>query len=214
MGVFGEYFFKTLRWPLSHRPGPLAVLVEGLARSLDEVRGDIIWLRNQFNPMTCGQDRIPAHAASRGLTRHATESDNRYRDRCIRAFAWQRLGGGQLGMPRILEHFGFSGTTMHNVREDDPDRWAEFMPRVPVPDSGMQAEDVSLIGWVANETKPARSVLAGIRAASTINGSVGAGGITYTTVRVRLTPERATTLNIIGAVYGGGYTHTVARTRA
>jgi P2-related tail formation protein len=213
MGIFSDYFFKTLRWPLAHRPGPLAVLVEGLARSLDEVRTDIIHLRNQFNPETCEMDLTPAHAESRGLTRHKMETDAQYARRCLRAYAWHRLGGGQLGMPRIFAALGYPGVTMRNVREDDPDRWAEFMPSVPVTDSGLAAGDYATIAQVANETKPARSLLAGIRATSGVPGGVRAGGIIYSTVRVRLMPERATTLNIIGTVYGGGYAHTVARTR-
>lgn len=214
MGVFKDYFFKTLRWPLIHRPGPLAVLVEGLARSFDEVRADIIRLRNQFNPWTCEPGMIPRHAASRGIRQHSAETDTRFRERCLRAYAWHRLGGGQLGMPQILAHFGYPDTTMLNVREQDPARWAEFMPRVPVPQGGLEAEDYRLIGWVAGETKPARSRLAAIRAASSVAGRVGAGGITFTTVRVRLTPERATSMTLHGAVFGGGYVHAVARTRA
>lgn len=213
MGVFKDYFFKTLRWPLIHRPGPLAALVEGLARALDEVRRDIIWLRNQFNPWTCELDMIPLHAASRGITQYATETDEQYRERCIRAFAWQRLGGGQLGMPQILAHFGYPGTEMLNVRHEDPERWAEFKPKVPVRDTGLDAEDFQRIGWTANETKPARSRLAGIQAASFIPGAVYAGGITFTTIRVRLTPERTTSIRMVGTIYGGGYTHTVIRVR-
>jgi hypothetical protein len=214
VGVFKDYFFKTLRWPLIHRPGPLAALVEGLARALDEVRQDIIWLRNQFNPWTCEPGMIPPHAESRGIARYAEETGEQYRERCIRAFAWQCLGGGQLGMPQILAHAGYPGTKMFNVRHEDAERWAEFKPQVPVPESGLKAEDFPRIAWMANETKPARSRLAGIRVASTVHGTVYAGGITYTTIRVRLIPERTTSIRIIGAVHVGGYTHTVIRVRA
>jgi len=213
MSVFKNYFFKTLRWPLIHRPGPLAALVEGLARVMDEVRQDIIWLRNQFNPWTCEPDMIPQHAASRGITQYASETDEQYRERCIRAFAWQRLGGGQLGMPQILAHLGYPDIEMLNVRHEDEKRWAEFKPKVPIQESGLEAKDYQRIGWVANETKPARSILAGIQATSSIPGTVYAGGITYTTIRVRLTPERTTSIRMIGTVYCGGYTHTVIRVR-
>jgi P2-related tail formation protein len=213
MGIFSDYFFKVLRWPLAHKPGPLAVLVEGLARSLDQVRGDIVWLRNQFNPWTCEPDMIPRHAESRGITQHRTETDEQFARRTVRAFAWHRLGGGQQGMPRILEHFGYPDVAMLNVRAEDPERWAEFKPRLAVTQHGLQAGDYALIGWVAGETKPARSKLAGIQAASSVAGGAHAGGITFTTVRVRLTPERETSLTLIGAAHGGGYAHTVARTR-
>ncbi|NDV18281.1 hypothetical protein GO013_02475 [Pseudodesulfovibrio sp. JC047] len=213
MSIFKEYFFKTLRWPLIHRAGPLAVIVEGLARSMDEVRRDIIWLRNQFNPWTCDETMIAAHAESRGIIRHPSESETKYKDRCIRAFAWHRLGGGQMGMPRILDHFGYPDTKMLNVRTEDPDRWAEFKARIPALE-GMNSEDYQRIGWIAGETKPARSKLAGIQATSNVPVTISAGGTTISIVRIRLLPERVTAIHIITNVHGGGYTHTVARTHA
>jgi len=214
MSVFKDYFFKTLRWPLIHCAGPLAALVEGLARAMDEVREDIIWLRNQFNPWTCDPDMIPKHAGSRGISQHVSETSEQFYKRCLHAFAWNRLGGGQIGMPQILAHFGYPDTSMYNVRREEPARWAEFKPNVPVPKGGLKAEDFTRISWAANETKPARSKLAGIRVESSMPGTVYAGGITYTAIRVRLTPERTTSIRMVGTVYGGGYTHTVIRVRA
>jgi P2-related tail formation protein len=211
MSIFKEYFFKTLRWPLIHNVGPLAALVEGLARAMDEVRGDIIWLRDQFNPWTCDAGMIVKHAESRGISRHPSESEEGYRERCIRAFAWHRLGGGQLGMPQILAHFGYPGTEILNVRQEDPERWAEFKPQVPIPDSGLHADDFPHIGWIANETKPARSKLAGICVTSSVQGATHAGGIIYTTQYSQLLPQPVTAITLDSHVHGGGYLHTVGR---
>lgn len=214
MSVFHDYFFRTLRWPLASYLGPLAMLVAGLARCFDQVREDIVWLRNQFNPWTCDPEMIPAHAESRGLTRYDWETDEQYINRCIRAFAWHRLSGGNSGMPRILEHFGFNGVTIHNVRKDDEARWAEFKPVVPVPESGLAENTATIVSKVSNETKPARSLLAGVGAASSTKAGVVAGGITYTTIHSRLVPERVTSIEIAAAAIAGGYVHTVARSRA
>lgn len=208
MSVFRDYFFKSLRWPLAGHLGALAMLVDGLARCFDEVRDDIVWLRNQFNPQTCESDLIPAHAESRGLTRYDWESDEQYTIRCIHAFGWHRLSGGSKGMPRILEHFGIQGVTMHNVRKDDEARWAEFLVVVPVPETGLPVNTASIVSSVTNETKPARSILAGVNAASTMRAGVVAGGITYTTIHSRVGTRRDTSINIAGSIIGGGMTHT------
>lgn len=213
MSIFKEYFFKTLRWPLIHRVGPLAALVEGLARAMDEVRGDIIWLRDQFNPWTCDAGMIAKHAESRGISRHPAESEAGYRERCIRAFAWHRLGGGQLGMPQILAHFGYPDTEILNVRREDPERWAEFKPSV-VARAGLGGADYEQIGWIAAETKPARSILAGIQVKSTVAGSARAGGTTLTVVKTILTPARPDNIMLSGKITTGGYTHTVVRSHA
>jgi len=211
MSVFKDYFFTVLRWPLIHRLGPLAVLVEGLARVLDKTREDIIWLRNQFNPWTCDESMIVAHAESRGITRHPAETADKYKERCIRAFAWHRLGGGQIGMPQILAHFGYPDTKILNVRAEDPMRWAEFKPRLSA-DKGLSAQDYQLVGWIADETKPARSKLAGIQARSTVSGGVNTSATTLTLVKVILTPERPDSILVPGAIFSGGYTHSVIRT--
>lgn len=213
MGVFKDYIFKTLKWPLIQHAGPVAMLAEGLSRSFDQVRTDIIWLRNQFNPWTSEESMIPAHSRSRGISRHSMESGERFRKRTIRAYAWHSLGGGQLGMPRILDHYGYPGVTMFNMRKRNTGRWAEFMPQVPVQE-GMTTEDYQRIAYVANETKPARSILAGIQVTSSIAGEIYAGGVIITSVNSVLTPDRPDTMTLPGEIFVGGYLHTVARIRA
>lgn len=211
MTGFKKYFFKVLRWPLLHSPGPLAALVEGLARTFDEVCGDIVWLRNQFNPWTCDPDMIPAHAASRGIIRHPSEPEDKYAERCIRAFAWQKLGGGQIGMPRIMEHYGFPGVSMTNMRFEEEERWAEFKVRVPVPETGLDSEDCKLIVWNANETKPGRSRLAGINAESKLPGSANAAGKVITAVISRITPDWPDKVSLDTPAVTGGYIHAVIK---
>jgi len=210
MSVFKDYFFNVLRWPLIHRPGPLAALVEGVARVLDEVRSDIIWLRNQFNPWTCDESMIIAHAQSRGVNRHPNESFQQYKDRCIRAFAWHRLGGGQLGMQKILSHHGYGGAELINVRTEDENRWAEFKPRIPV-GKGLEKEDYALVAWIASETKPARSVMAGVQTSSTVSGGAEVGSVVVTSVISRITPDWPTEAKVEADVEIGGFIHTVVR---
>jgi P2-related tail formation protein len=211
MSIFKDYFFKTLRWPLIHRAGPLAALVEGLARSLDDMRQDIIWLRDQFNPWTCEPEMIVRHAESRGIRQHATETDVRFRNRCIHAFAWQRLGGGQMGMPQILNHYGYPNTRMLNVRAEDSERWAEFRVNMEVPETGLKCEDYTVVKDVSNDQKPARSLLAGLNINAQVSGSIKVAGITITSVVSRISPDWPTEATVDGAVEVGGYVHTVVK---
>lgn len=164
MGIFWSYIQDKLHWPLIFRPGPLSAVIEGLARVFDDVREDMVWLRNQFSPVTCEDEQLPAHAESRGILRHPLETQEQYRKRCLKAFAWNMLGGGSQGLPKILEHYGYPNTDIQNVRKEEEERWAEFKVNVGVPETGMKADEFILTGDVVNDQKPARSVLAGLNA--------------------------------------------------
>lgn len=209
MGFWG-YFKDELRWPLIWRPGPLAALVEGLGRALDDVLADIMWFRRQFNPATCEASHVPAHAASRGIARHRLESATTFRGRCERAFAWHALGGGQAGVPRILEHLGYPDCTIVNMRERDPDRWAEFMPRVPVPEAGLGTEDYELVAWAADDTKPARSIVAGVQTEGTAAATVSAAAALVLGTVATLAPAVPRETNVAGEVRVAGYLHGIS----
>lgn len=175
MSAFKDYFFKTLRWPLIHRLGPLAMLVEGLARSMDETRQNIIWLRDQFNPMTCESDMMQAHGASRGIQQHSLESEALFESRTTRAYAWRLLGGGQLGLPKIMDYYGWPETEFKNCRDKSEERWAEFEAQTSLPkNSGITADDWDLLDWAINEHKPARSLLAAIQVKSEVVNTTSA----------------------------------------
>lgn len=162
-GRFWTYFRGTLAWPLIWRPGPLACIAEGLARVMDDVLADILWLRDQFSPATCEDRFIPHFARARGIRRHSLEGDARFAARVRKAYAWQLLGGLTEGMPKIFEHYGYPGSRIVNKRASDPARWAEFDVAVPPPDTGLAEGDYALLEWAANDTKAASAKLAGIR---------------------------------------------------
>jgi P2-related tail formation protein len=211
--VFWPYFRDVLRWPLIFRPGPLAALVEGIARVFDDVREDILWLRDQLNPATCEADGVDDLASGRGIERHPLETAAQFRNRAVTAYAWHRQAGKVRGMSRILEHYGYPGCSIRNMRDDDPERWAEFMPVVPV-GSGLDMQDYALITWAAQETKPARSKLAGLntrhRAANAATHSAMA--LVLSSV-VRLEYERPDSTKVAGAVRIAWHMHIVSRIR-
>jgi P2-related tail formation protein len=212
MGVFWSYIKDTLRWPLIFRPGPLSAVLEGLARVFDEIRGDMVWLRDQFSPATCDEEQLSAHAESRGINRYPLESQEQYHRRVLKAYAWNTLGGGQRGMPRILEHYGYPGAGFKNVREEDSERWAEFKASMGVPEGGLELKDYALATAVIQDQKPARSILAGLGTTSEVAGSVKAAGLIITSVVSHISPDWPTEATVEGGVEARGYIHTVIKT--
>lgn len=162
MSLFWRYFKDTLRWLLIWQPGPLSALAKGGALFLDMVRDHLLWLRDQFNPATCDDDHVIRFARSRGLKRHFLETDDdKFRDRVVAAYAWQMLGGRQTGVPKILEHYGYTNPKIINMRDKDPNRWAEFIAELaPAVGQGFVLEDWDFIPFIINNHKPARSKLA------------------------------------------------------
>ncbi len=156
---FWTWVRDVLRWPLIRRPGVLACLAEGVSRAADDVLQDIYWLRDQFNPATCEPEHLDQHGAARGLSRHPRESTEQWRRRVCAAMAWHKLAGRASGIPRILEHYGYSGAVMVNLAaEGQPERWAHFRCEF-TPASQMTETDWDLVRWILQETKPAKSVL-------------------------------------------------------
>lgn len=163
MEIFWQYFKETLAWPLTRIPGGLAALAKGGAGALDQARQDIVWLRRQFNPLTCDPQYLEHYAQARGIKQHRLESAEQFRGRVVNAYTWQALGGRNGGMITILASFGYAATRIVNLRDEDPLRWAEFRVEMEPPHDGFQAEDYELLAWAINDQKPARSKLGGLR---------------------------------------------------
>ena len=160
---FWLYFRDTLAFGLISCPGALAVLVHALARTLDTVRKDVLWVRAQFVPPTAEDGYIPLHGDSRGAPRTRFDSAARYRLRVERAAAWHKMGGKVIGLPEILTEYGFSGGEIHNCRDDDPNLWAHFDINLLNPPADFSAGDVDTMFALANQYKPGRSVIRKIR---------------------------------------------------
>lgn len=159
---FWSYFRETLRFPLLFSPGPLSVFVEGLARTLDSVRQDILWLRAQFSPATCDDQFLVYFGDARGVRQHRLETVAQFRVRVCQAYAWQLLGGKAAGLPKILAHYGYAGASFVNLRHEDPSRWAEFRVEHS-PQGPLSAADYEVMDWLIEEHKAARSRLASVR---------------------------------------------------
>lgn len=157
---FWQWFRKTLRWPFLLVGGPVGLICETLARAADTVLPDIQWFVAQFNPATCEFSYVDKHGAARGLVRHFRETPDMWRRRVCAAFAWHKLAGVRTGMPKILDHYGYTGSVMINLAaEGETERWAHFRVELGDGTYGVTSEDYEVILWILKQVKPAKSVL-------------------------------------------------------
>lgn len=180
--LFWRYFRDKLRFALVATPGALAVLIHGLARSMDDVRRDILWLRDQFIPPKAEETHIPLHGNSRAVPRTRFDTDARYRKRVERAAPWHKLGGKERGLPVILSDYGFSGGKVHNKRRDNPELWAHFDLKLLNPPCDFDNADVEAVLALANQYKPGRSVIGLIQFASQHNTPLLLGAAAQATI--------------------------------
>lgn len=175
MGIFWTYLRDTLRLPAIQQPGPLAMLADGGATTLDSARDVALQLRDQFFAERCEVAYLANFARRRGIVRGQLEPESSYHSRVRLAYLWHVQGGRESGMRQVLcDLFGFAETTVVNLRHEDPARWAEF--RV-VCDVGLGINpDISFeqVEWAVNETKPARSRLAEIRITTVVLSNIPA----------------------------------------
>jgi len=189
MGLFWHYFRDTLRPTFIQTSDALALLAEGSARLLDDVRDIIITLRDQYSPTRCEPANLSRFAASRGLVRHALEPEEHWLARISFAYHYWARGGRASSLEEALRlGFGFAGAGVVRINTsgalydetsgaglydestgaildyDNSERWAEFLVVCYLrPDQ--QVSGVSVMNgviWAINEVKPARSKLAGV----------------------------------------------------
>ena len=172
MGLFFDYFRRTLRLPFISASGPLALLAEGGADCLDTVREIILILRDQFLPARCEDVLLVRFAAVRGIRRAAFEPEEYWLSRVRFAYAWYIRGGRASALEEALcAGFGFISAKVVNLRDEDPARWASF--RIVLDGAfGDLLSRFDQLEWAINEVKPARSKLAGMTLQLTSRGDV------------------------------------------
>ncbi|VFQ45947.1 phage tail protein [Desulfoluna butyratoxydans] len=159
MALFWKYIRNQLRFRPALAGGPVAVILKGMAKALDDVCADIVWARDQMNPKTCDDELVPAFAQSRGIRKHPAETFDQYRTRVVDAWAWHRMAGRHPGVERILDHYGHEGCTLSSMKPVDSTRWAEFEVSVPA-DAPMDKTKYDAIRDVINGAKAATAKLA------------------------------------------------------
>lgn len=181
---FWRYFRDTLALPFLAVAGPLSALVHGLARYMDTVRQDILWLRNQFVPPKAEDIFLPTYGEARGVPRTRFDSDSQYRIRVERAFVWHKQGAKVQGLPAILAEYGFDSGTIVNLRDSNPALWAHFDVTLLKPPPDFSARDAAAVLALANQYKPGRSIIRTVQFASQQRAGLHLGVAAQTVVTV------------------------------
>lgn len=162
MGLFWDYFKKQLDLPFIQSPGALAVLAEGASVPLDDARGVMLQLREQFFSEKCEAAFLANYARSRGIVRGPLEPEHYFYGRVRFAYLWWSRGGRAGGIAAALvNYFGFAKVEVINLRSEDPDRWAEFRVEAEVVGADPMFT-LDQVVWGINETKQASAKLAGV----------------------------------------------------
>lgn len=151
---FWKYFHDRLNWSLIFNPGPVSAIIKGLAHEFDRARQDILWLRKQWTPITCEEDRVISFGESRGVPRTRIDTDATYKNRVINAYIWHKLGGKVRGVERIYLENDF---VIKILDASDPELWAHFRVWIDVNNTVFGPDAAELAWFLANEYKPARS---------------------------------------------------------
>ena len=182
--VFWRYCRDRLALPFITRVGALAALIQGLCRYADDTAKDMRWLQAQFLPPKADDALISLYGESRGVERTRFDSDQQFRLRVERAFAWHRLGPKTFGMPKILQEYGFGSCKIVNSREQHPELYAHFEIHLLKPPADFAADDVDRVFALADQYKPGRSVLKWVQFAAEQRGPLVFGACAQSTVIV------------------------------
>lgn len=189
---FWTYFHDKLNWLPIFKPGPVSAIMKGLALHMDEVRHDILWLREQWNPVTCEEDLVAKYGQSRGILRNRFDTDASYRKRVVSAFIWHKKGGKIRGLEQILLESGFNTEVLPASKKE---LWAHFRLLLHLENILFAEAEASLFCHLALEYKAARSVIEVIMTRSIrevpVNPAVSLASRLCLSTRLWLYPERA-----------------------
>src|SRR6185369_13887498 len=150
MGLFWDYFKRTLRLAFIQHPGPLAMLAEGAAALLDTVRDVVLQLRDQFLPFLCEDVYLARFARSRGIVRNPLEPDDHWQARVRFAYNWWIRGGRPSAMSEALRvGFGFVDVKVINMASAG-EQWAEFKVIAYQPRTELACTPEQVL-WAINE---------------------------------------------------------------
>jgi hypothetical protein len=189
--LFWNYFSKVLNWPLL-RSRHLQLIVKGLALYLDSIRQDILYVRDQFFPEFCEPERLNDFAVSRGIKRFRFDTDEQFRLRVVNAYRWQKLGGKEQGLARILAEYGYPGAKVSYF--DDKARWAEFGLEF-----GFGANVLGILP-IINEFKPARSILGAVATPAETKGIYSVVGFSQLPDEISSYVHRPAGIAVVGYI--------------
>ncbi len=123
--TFGEYIYAQLVRPLKKTGSDIYILCQSIGSQYQDIKDTIFDIRRAWIIETAPGWALDLHGKDRNLYRLPGEPDNTYRRRLQSARTIYALGGTNPGIIEAMARLGFQAT-IQNVREIDPDRWAEM----------------------------------------------------------------------------------------
>ncbi len=128
--LFFDYFKDKLRFLLFWKENPWWPVFKGIAKSLDQAREDIKWVREQYSPSTCDPKFIQYYGESRGIKQFPFEEPDQFSNRVNLAYQYWKSAGITSTIQEWLDRLGIAATTIEYKDKGDKDYlthldWAE-----------------------------------------------------------------------------------------
>lgn len=174
--LFFNYFKDKLRFFLLWKENAWWPVIRGIAHSLDQVRDDIKWVRDQYSPATCDDEFIELFGESRGIIRFPFEEKAQFSQRVNEAYDYWKSAGitstiqawiNKLGIAATIIEYKDKGTEDYLAHLD----WAEIY--VQFDSFYVSSEQKEYIQLLINDLKRASAlIMAGFRLQSVHDTSI------------------------------------------
>ncbi|MCL6479371.1 MAG: phage tail protein [Peptococcaceae bacterium] len=177
--AFSDYFYYLLHRVFKRAPQPDSdadKLTKALGPNYDGAVEAIFKLREQAMVITAQGKALDQLGRDRLLPRYGGESDDAYRLRLLNAFSIHSQVGTADAMTEAFKRLGFTEAEIIEMKQIDPDRWAEFKVVVGLPESGFSDLDRNSFLATIRKMKPAHTKLASLDLEASAVDIHGAGG--------------------------------------
>lgn len=162
--TFAEYFYYLLH--RIYKRGPLQFgsdinkLTRAMGPNYEAALDTLFFRREQAFAATARGKALDQLGADRGLPRWQGETDDNYRLRLLAAYSTYSQLGTAAAMVNTLDRLGYTDATITEMRDEDPDRWAEFKVLLKLPKAIWRPPERTKTIRTISMMKPATTKLA------------------------------------------------------
>lgn len=155
---FGEYMFRLLFGPLkkvTKKANQFYIFFKVIGRQFDQMKKDILRVREESAVLTCSDVMLPVHGQDRGMVRLKGEAIEGYRTRLAMKGIISEKAGLNEGIRYLAKSFGYDNVEI--IKNPDPEHWAEAT--VFFAGGNIVLDDNGVLLQELNKIKPARTLL-------------------------------------------------------
>lgn len=123
-----DYLYYLLPGPLKRqkKENQLGIFLGVIGGVFDDIREDILRLRQESIIFTASPCMLDAFGQERGMFRLAGETEEEFRFRLLEKADVAALSGSEAGILLALKTVGYPDCTIEPLYKEDADRWAEI----------------------------------------------------------------------------------------